>query len=160
MSKRSEPPMQARAKASTSAPATSDVPTVAERPSERWRDADELRWAARHWAARMGVRTPAIHIRPMTTKWGSLSRTITHANPGNSVGATTTISPYAGRLTLNSELLTLPRDLGEFVIVHELVHLLAPNHGRVFKSFLHAYLPDWRDRERRLRAITLSSRLR
>ena len=27
----------------------------------------------------------------------------------------------------------------------------APNHGRVFKSFLHAYLPDWRDREWRLR---------
>jgi len=122
-----------------------------ERPAERWRDADELRWAARHWAARMGVRTPAIHIRPMTTKWGSLSRTITHANPGHVDSATTTISPYAGRLTLNSELLILPRDLGEFVIVHELVHLLAPNHGRVFKSFLHAYLPDWRERERRLR---------
>jgi predicted metal-dependent hydrolase len=30
-------------------------------------------------------------------------------------------------------LLTLPRDLGEFVIVYELVHLLAPNHGRAFK---------------------------
>jgi hypothetical protein len=38
--------------------------------------------------------------------------------------------------------------------VHELVHLLAPNHGRVFKSFLHAYLPDWQARERRLRAVS------
>ena len=122
-------------------------------PGERWRDADELRWTARHWAARMGVRTPAIHIRPMTTKWGSLSRTVVHTNPSHA-RASTTVSPYAGRLTLNSELLTLPRDLGEFVIVHELVHLLAPNHGRVFKSFLHAYLPDWRDRERRLGRIT------
>jgi hypothetical protein len=56
-------------------------------------------------------------------------------------------TPYGGRLTLNGELLDLPRDLGEFVIVHELVHLLAPNHGRVFKSFLHAYLPDWQARE-------------
>lgn len=128
-------------------------PEAAPSPAtERWRDADELRWAARHWAARMGVRTPAIHIRPMTTKWGSLSRTITHANPSH-VHASTTVSPYAGRLTLNSELLALPRDLGEFVIVHELVHLLAPNHGRIFKSFLHAYLPDWRERERQLRAI-------
>jgi len=130
-------------------------PEAAPAPApDRWRDADELRWAARHWAARMGVRTPAIHIRPMTTKWGSLSRTITHANPSHT-HTSTTISPYAGRLTLNSELLTLPRDLGEFVIVHELVHLLAPNHGRVFKSFLHAYLPDWRERERRLRAVTV-----
>lgn len=56
----------------------------------------------------------------------------------------------AGRLTLNSELVGLPRELGEFVIVHELVHLLAPNHGRVIKSFLHAYLPDWQQREREL----------
>ena len=126
--------------------------SATEHPAEHWRDADELRWAARHWAARMGVRTPAIHIRPMTTKWGSLSRTITHANSGHT-HTSTTISPYAGRLTLNSELLTLPRDLGEFVIIHELVHLLAPNHGRVFKSFLHAYLPDWREREWRLRAV-------
>lgn len=124
-------------------------------PAERWRDADELRWAARHWAARIGVRTPAIHIRPMTTKWGSLSRMVSHASGGGRAHPSTNVSPYAGRLTLNSELLTLPRDLGEFVIVHELVHLLAPNHGRVFKSFLHAYLPDWRERERRLRAVTV-----
>jgi len=144
---------QARDEASQLSAATE---RPADGPPERWRDADELRWAARHWAARMGVRTPAIHIRPMTTKWGSLSRTITHANPGHT-HTSTTISPYAGRLTLNSELLTLPRDLGEFVIVHELVHLLAPNHGRVFKSFLHAYLPDWRERERRLRGMTQSS---
>jgi hypothetical protein len=51
-------------------------------------------------------------------------------------------------------LLTLPRDLGEFVIVYELVHLLAPNHGRAFKNFLHAYPPDWRERKRRLRGMT------
>jgi predicted metal-dependent hydrolase len=41
--------------------------------------------------------------------------------------------------------------LGEFVIVHELVHLLAPNHGKVFKSFMSAYLPDWQEREKELR---------
>ncbi len=57
----------------------------------------------------------------------------------------------AGNLTLSSELLELPQSLGEYVIVHELVHLLAPNHGKVFKSFLYAYLPDWEERERQLR---------
>lgn len=133
----------------------------ADRPIDRladhWRDADDLRWAARHWAARMGVRTPAIHVRAMTTKWGSLSRVVTHASGGSQARHATSVSPYAGRLTLNSELLALPRDLGEFVIVHELVHLLAPNHGRVFKSFLHAYLPDWQAREARLRQMTSSS---
>lgn len=99
-------------------------------PEHQWQDADDLRWAARHWATRVGVPTPRIHIRAMSQKWASIST--------------------AGRLTLNSELVKLPRELGEFVIVHELVHLLAPNHGRVFKSFLHAYLPDWQQREREL----------
>jgi predicted metal-dependent hydrolase len=58
-----------------------------------------------------------------------------------------------GRLTLNSELLEMPKLLGEFVIVHEVVHIIAPNHGKVFKSFMFAYLPDWQERERRLRDL-------
>ena len=95
-----------------------------------WLDAEDLRWAARHWATRIGVRLREVHIRPMTTKWASMST--------------------AGRLTLNSDLLALPRATGEYVIVHELVHLLAPNHGKVFKSFMAAYLPDWEQRERSL----------
>jgi predicted metal-dependent hydrolase len=97
----------------------------------RWHDAEELRWAVRHWATRIGVKVGQIHLRPMRTKWASIST--------------------AGRLTLNTELLDLPRPLGEFVIVHELVHLLAPNHGKVFKSFMTAYLPDWEEREEALR---------
>jgi predicted metal-dependent hydrolase len=91
-----------------------------------WHDADEVRWAVRGWATRIGVTVRQIHLRPMTTKWASMSS--------------------SGRLTPNTELLDLPKELGEFVIVHELVHLLAPNHGRVFKSFLTAYLPDWEER--------------
>ena len=56
-----------------------------------------------------------------------------------------------GRLTLNTGLLSLPEALTEFVIVHELVHLLVPNHGKLFKSFMSAYLPDWEERQDRLR---------
>ena len=96
-----------------------------------WHDADDLRWAVRHWATRLGVRVGQIHLRQMRTKWASISTT--------------------GRLTLNTDLLTLPMTLGEYVIVHELVHLLAPNHGKVFKSFMSAYLPDWEEREELLR---------
>ncbi len=98
-----------------------------------WENADELRWAVRHWAARIGVSTPQIHIRAMRHKWASIST--------------------SGCLTLNTDLLMLPRHLGEYVIVHELVHLLAPNHGKVFKSFMLAYLPDWAERERELKMI-------
>jgi predicted metal-dependent hydrolase len=96
-----------------------------------WHDADELRWTARHWATRIGLKVPHIHLRQMSTKWASIS--------------------MRGRLTLNTELLDLKKELGEYVIVHELVHLLAPNHGKVFKSFLHAYLPDWQVREEELK---------
>ena len=62
----------------------------------------------------------------MTTKWASMST--------------------AGRLTLTSELLDLPRSTGEYVIMHELVHLHAPSDGKVFKSFMAAFMTDWEER--------------
>ena len=105
----------------------------AEQNGAAWYDAEELKWAARQWAVRIGVKTPQIHVRQMSSKCASIST--------------------AGRLTLNTDLLGIPRELGEFVIVHELVHLLVPNHGKVFKSFLHAYMPDWEHRERQLRLL-------
>lgn len=107
--------------------------TAMERPlNNGWQDAEELKWAARHWAARVGVRVPQIQIRQMSNKWASMST--------------------SGRLTLNTELLGMPKSLGEFVIVHEILHMIVPNHGRVFKSFLCAYLPDWVEREKELRS--------
>lgn len=98
-----------------------------------WSNADELRWSARHWATRMQVQLHQIHLRNMRTKWASISTN--------------------GRLTLNKELLDVPKSLGEYVIVHELAHLLAPNHGKVFKSFMYAYMPDWEEREQVLRSL-------
>ncbi len=105
------------------------------KPANRWQDAEELRWAVRHWAARIGVKAPQVHLRGMRRKWASISG--------------------VGRLTLDAELVGLPRELGEFVIVHELVHILAPNHSKIFKSFMHAYLPDWEGREAKLRSEAL-----
>jgi predicted metal-dependent hydrolase len=99
----------------------------------KWRDAEEMKSAARDWASRIGVPLIQTQARPMKNKWASIST--------------------AGRLTLNTELLTLPKELSDFVIVHELVHLLAPNHGKVFKSFMHAYLPDWEELELRLQTL-------
>jgi len=57
---------------------------------------------------------------------------------------------------LHPELLVLPKDIGEFVIVHELVHLLAPNHGKVFKLFLDAYLPGWEEKEWQLQVYSIA----
>jgi len=98
--------------------------------------ADELKSAARLWAERINVNVSQIQVRLMRSKWASIS--------------------MAGRLTLNTDLLKIPKELGELVIVHELVHLLAPNHGKVFKSFMYAYLPDWEKREQMLRTYARS----
>ena len=94
----------------------------------------DLRWFARDWAARISVSLKEIHVRGMSSKWASISST--------------------GRLTLSSELTTIPKRLVEYVIVHELVHLLAPNHGKVFKSFMLAYLPDWEQRHQDIGHLT------
>lgn len=82
------------------------------------------------WAVKVGVRMKEVHIRTMKTKWASLSTD--------------------GRIMLNSELLTLPRELCDYVIVHELVHLKAPNHGILFKSYMSMFLPEWQKLEREL----------
>jgi predicted metal-dependent hydrolase len=91
--------------------------------SSRWQNAEEMRWVARDLATTMGIKITGIRVMPLKKKWGSMS--------------------LRGWMTLNSELLDLPKELGEYVIVHELVHQLAPNHGRVFKAFLTSYMPDW-----------------
>lgn len=103
-----------------------------------WYDANDLRWAVRQWAARIGVRVKRIQVRALRSKWASMSS--------------------AGTLTLSTDLLQIPVELGEYVIVHELVHLLAPNHGKVFKSFMLAYMPDWETRADLLRS-TYESKL-
>ena len=126
------PPTPTPTPAPTDAPAVPPTAEPTAPAATTWHDAHDLRWAVRHWATRIGVKVAQIHLRPMRRKWASIST--------------------SGRLTLNTELLDLPRELGEYVVVHELVHLLAPNHGRVFKSFLLAYLPDWERRERLLQA--------
>jgi len=95
-----------------------------------WRSSDDLKAAAYAWAERINITLLQVSVRKMRRKWASIST--------------------AGRLTLSIDLLQIPEELGEFVIVHELVHLLVPNHGKVFKSFMFAYLPDWEEKERLL----------
>ena len=93
----------------------------------------DLKEAVQQWADRIGVKVREIHLRQMQRKWASISTN--------------------GRLTLNTDLLNLPETLMEYVIVHELVHLLVPNHGKLFKGYMSAYLPDWEKRQNRLRLL-------
>jgi predicted metal-dependent hydrolase len=75
------------------------------------------------WAARMRVRPKRVQIQRMTTKWASCSS--------------------AGRLCFSGDLLREDATFRQVVIVHELLHLLVPNHGKLFKSLMTAYVPGW-----------------
>lgn len=56
----------------------------------------------------------------------------------------------AGRLTFDESLLTQPAALQDYVIVHELLHMHVPNHGKLWKSLMRAHLGDYEALERRL----------
>lgn len=72
------------------------------------------------WARRIGVAPHTIHIRPMQRKWASCSA--------------------KGRLTFDVALLRQPARFRAQVIVHEVLHLKVPNHGKLFRALLRAYL--------------------
>lgn len=98
--------------------------------SRSWKDREEFRQRVIEWAAKLDVRATAIYIRPMRRKWASCST--------------------AGTLSFNDELIAMDRELGDYVIVHELLHFSAPNHGRLWKSLMRAHLGDYEALERRL----------
>ncbi len=77
------------------------------------------------WQKELKVDVKCIQIREMKNKWGSCST--------------------KGVLTINKELLKYPLEYAEYVIVHELLHLIVPNHGRTFKTLLYVYLPNWEE---------------
>lgn len=89
-------------------------------PLEATVPAEVFRAEVKAWAMRIGVEPREIHIRQMKRKWASCSST--------------------GRITFDSDLLRQPARMRAEVIVHELVHLKVPNHGRVFHALLRAHL--------------------
>lgn len=92
---------------------------------------EQLTRRVHDWAIRLDVSVRAVSIRKMRRKWASCST--------------------AGRLTFDQSLLSQPQDLQDYVIVHELLHLRVPNHGRLWKSLMRAYLGDYEAFEARLR---------
>lgn len=84
------------------------------------------------WEAfsREGYAKPKLEIRKMEKRWGSLS--------------------VKGRLTLNVNLVQAPRECIEYVIIHELCHLVHHNHSAEFYKLLHQMMPDWVKRKHKL----------
>ena len=96
-----------------------------------WRSKDQFKARVLEWAAKLDVKATAIYVRPMRRKWASCST--------------------AGTLSFNDELLGLDREIGDYVIVHELLHFSVPNHGKLWKSLMRAHLGSYEATEARLR---------
>ena len=69
------------------------------------------------WERKLQVKVTGYYLQRMKTKWGSCNH-------------------KAGNIRLNTELVKKPKDLLEYVIVHEMVHLLEPTHNERFISIL------------------------
>ncbi len=97
---------------------------------------DERREALRHrveyWRRRLNVRLRRVRVQQMTRKWGSCST--------------------SGTVTLAADLEDQDKGFQDFVIVHELLHLRVPNHGRLYKALMTAHVPDWKRHEVRKQA--------
>lgn len=84
------------------------------------------------WEPIMGVRAGKVAYRNMTSRWGSCQ-------------------PSTGRICINVRLALYPPECLEYVVVHELCHLLERGHGPRFHQLMDAFMPDWKQRRAKLR---------
>lgn len=87
------------------------------------------------WEQTMGVKASRVTIRQMRTRWGSCT-------------------PGSGAIRLSLELAKKPLACLEYVIVHELVHLMEPSHNKRFYALMDKFLADWRSRREELNRLT------
>jgi predicted metal-dependent hydrolase len=78
------------------------------------------------WEPRLGVKVDNFFVQQMKTKWGSCN-------------------PVASTLRLNTELAKKPTECLEYIVVHEMSHLLEPTHGPKFSALMNRFMPTWRE---------------
>lgn len=76
------------------------------------------------WAPLLGVSVGRVFVQQMKTKWGSCN-------------------PRARSIRLNTELAKKPRECVEYIVVHEMVHLLEPTHNARFVALMDQFMPTW-----------------
>ena len=95
---------------------------------------DELeknfRYRVNAWSKKMQAFPLDVRLQRMERKWGFCTS--------------------EGVVGFNSELLFLDESIQDYVIVHELLHLKVSYHGKLFKSLMSTYIPDWEKQEMRL----------
>lgn len=92
----------------------------------------------RKWQPRLKVTVAGYFLQRMKTKWGSCNH-------------------QAGHIRLNTELVKKPKDLLEYVIVHEMAHLLEPTHSDRFVAILQHHFPSWREARAELNELPLAA---
>jgi len=90
------------------------------------------------WEAKLGVNVSGYFLQRMKTKWGGCNH-------------------RAGNIRLNTELVKKPKDLLEYVVVHEMLHLIEPTHSERFVSLLEQHYPTWREARAELNELPLAA---
>jgi len=90
------------------------------------------------WEPKLGVKVGGYFLQRMKTKWGGCS-------------------PRTKNIRLNTELVKKPKDLLEYVIVHEMTHLLEPTHSERFVLLLNKHYPSWQEARAELNELPLSA---
>ena len=90
----------------------------------------------RKWERKLQVKVSRYFLQRMKTKWGSCNHRDRH-------------------IRLNTELVKKPRDLLEYVVVHEMIHLLVPTHSERFVALLQQHYPTWREARAELNELPL-----
>ena len=90
------------------------------------------------WEPKLKVKVAGYFLQRMKTKWGSCNHN-------------------AGRIRLNTELVKKPKDLLEYVIVHEMVHIIEPTHSDRFIAILGEHYPTWREARAELNDLPLAA---
>ena len=90
------------------------------------------------WEPKLGVKVAGYFLQRMKTKWGSGNHRARH-------------------IRLNTELVKKPRDLLEYVIVHEMAHLLEPRHNERFMAILEEHYRTWREARAELNELPLTA---
>ncbi|WP_269630202.1 M48 family metallopeptidase [Pelomonas sp. BJYL3] len=86
------------------------------------------------WEPLLQVRANRVFVQRMKTKWGSCT-------------------PGSAYVRLNTDLAKKPPECLEYILVHELVHLLEPTHNERFVALMDLYLPNWRHLKRQLNRL-------
>ena len=85
---------------------------------------EDFKARVREWAGKLDIDVRVISMRTMKKKWASYTKA-------------------SGLLIFNTELLNMDRELGDYAIVHELLHFRVPNHGKLWKSLMRVHLGDY-----------------